>query len=131
MQELIARLGVIFSQLGDQVRAAVENADTGAALGAAIDVILPVACGILRVVAVIVAIVIIVRCLMSLFREKPGKEIWGWRTLGDGTRLPQPCGPAAGRQGELETPAPADQERNPAQRKESHPHRAGEDRGRH
>ena len=69
MQELIARLGVIFSQLGDQVRAAVENADTGAALGAAIDVILPVACGILRVVAVIVAIVIIVRCLMSLFRE--------------------------------------------------------------
>lgn len=58
MQELIARLGVIFSQLGDQVRAAVENADTGAALGAAIDVILPVACGILRVVAVIVAIVI-------------------------------------------------------------------------
>ena len=77
MQELIARLGVIFSQLGDQVRAAVENADTGAALGAAIDVILPVACGILRVVAVIVAIVIIVRCLMSLFREKPGKEIWG------------------------------------------------------
>ena len=40
MQELIARLGVIFSQLGDQVRAAVENADTGAALGAAIDVIL-------------------------------------------------------------------------------------------
>ena len=42
MQELIARLGVIFSQLGDQVRAAVENADTGAALGAAIDVILPV-----------------------------------------------------------------------------------------
>ena len=31
MQELIARLGVIFSQLGDQVRAAVENADTGAA----------------------------------------------------------------------------------------------------
>ena len=87
MQELIARLGVIFSQLGDQVRAAVENADTGAALGAAIDVILPVACGILRVVAVIVAIVIIVRCLMSLFREKPGKEIWGWLTLGDGTRL--------------------------------------------
>ena len=83
MQELIARLGVIFSQLGDQVRAAVENADTGAALGAAIDVILPVACGILRVVAVIVAIVIIVRCLMSLFREKPGKEIWGWLTLGD------------------------------------------------
>lgn len=57
------------------------------ALGAAIDVILPVACGILRVVAVIVAIVIIVRCLMSLFREKPGKEIWGWLTLGDGTRL--------------------------------------------
>ena len=87
MQELIARLCVIFSQLGDQVRAAVENADTGAALGAAIDVILPVACGILRVVAVIVAIVIIVRCLMSLFREKPGKEIWGWLTLGDGTRL--------------------------------------------
>ena len=82
MQELIARLGVIFSQLGDQVRAAVENADTGAALGAAIDVILPVACGILRVVAVIVAIVIIVRCLMSLFREKPGKEIWGWRGWG-------------------------------------------------
>lgn len=81
MQELIARLGVIFSQLGDQVRAAVENADTGAALGAAIDVILPVACGILRVVAVIVAIVIIVRCLMSLFREKPGKEIWGWLSL--------------------------------------------------
>lgn len=87
MQEFIARLGVIFSQLGDQVRAAMENADTGAAIGAAIDVILPVACAVLRIAAVIFAILIIVRCLMSLFREKPGKEIWGWLTLGDGTRL--------------------------------------------
>ena len=87
MQEFIARLGAIFSQLGEQVRAAMENADTGAAIGAAIDVILPVACAVLRIVAVLFAILIIVRCLMSLFREKPGKEIWGWLTLGDGTRL--------------------------------------------
>lgn len=87
MQELIARLGAIFSQLGDQVRAAMENADTGEAIGAAIDVVLPVACTVLRIVAVIFAILIIARCLMSLFREKPGKEIWGWLTLGDGTRL--------------------------------------------
>ena len=64
-----------------------ENADTGAAIRAAIDVILPVACAVLRIVAVLFAILIIVRCLMSLFREKPGKEIWGWLTLGDGTRL--------------------------------------------
>lgn len=153
MQELIARLGVIFSQLGDRSGPRWKTRTPARRWAPAIDVILPVACGILRVVAVIVAIVIIVRCLMSLFREKPGKEIWGWLTLGDGTRLdlchwenaigrgdgrmsvwifppsPAPCGPAAGRQGELETPAPADQERNPAQRKESHPHRAGEDRG--
>ncbi len=87
MEELFTRLGVIFSQLGDQVQAALENPDTGAAIAAAIDVILPVACGILRVVAVPLAILIIVRCLMSLFREKTGKEIWGWLTLGDGTRL--------------------------------------------
>ncbi|MCI5498803.1 MAG: FtsW/RodA/SpoVE family cell cycle protein [Clostridiales bacterium] len=87
MQEFIARLGAIFSQLGEQVRSAMENADTGAAIGAAIDVILPVACAVLRIVAVLFAILIIVRCLMSLFREKPGKEIWGWLTLGDGTRL--------------------------------------------
>ena len=86
MEELFTRLGVIFSQLGDQVQAALENPDTGAAIAAAIDVILPVACGILRVVAVPLAILIIVRCLMSLFREKTGKEIWGWLTLGDGTR---------------------------------------------
>lgn len=87
MEELIARLGVIFSQLGDQVRAAIKNADAGGALQAAIDVILPVACGVLRVLAVIVAILLIVRCIMSLFRDRPGKEIWGWLTLGDGTRL--------------------------------------------
>ena len=87
MEELIARLGVIFSQLGDQVRAAMANADAGGALKAAIDVILPVACGVLRVLAVVVAILLIVRCLMSLFRDKPGKEIWGWLTLADGTRL--------------------------------------------
>ena len=49
--------------------------------------ILPVACGVLRVLAVVVAILLIVRCLMSLFRDKPGKEIWGWLTLADGTRL--------------------------------------------
>ena len=34
-----------------------------------------------------IAILIIVRCLMSLFREKTGKESWGWRTLADGTKL--------------------------------------------
>ena len=87
MEELIARLGVIFSQLGDQVRAAMENADAGKAVAAAIEVILPVACGVLRVLAVIVAILIIVRCVMSLFRDRPGKEVWGWLSLGDGTRL--------------------------------------------
>lgn len=87
MQELIARLGAIFSQLGEQVQAALQNPDTGAAIAAAIDVILPVACGILRVVAIPIAILIIVRCLMSLFREKTGKEIWGWLTLADGTKL--------------------------------------------
>ena len=46
MQELMARLGAIFSQLGEQVQAALQNPDTGAAIAAAIDVILPVACGI-------------------------------------------------------------------------------------
>lgn len=90
----------------------------------AIDVILPVACGILRVVAVIVAIVIIVRCLMSLVpgetrkgnlgvahpgRWDPsgpvplGERHWtgamGGCQSGFSHRLPQPCGPAAGRQG--------------------------------
>ena len=60
MQELIARLGAIFSQLGEQVQAALQNPDTGAAIAAAIDVILPVACGILRVVAIPIAILIIV-----------------------------------------------------------------------
>ena len=44
-------------------------------------------CGILRIAAVVVAILIIVRCLLSLFREKPGKEIWGWLAMNDGTRL--------------------------------------------
>lgn len=87
MEELITRLGVIFSQLGDQVRAAMENADAGKAVAAAIEVILPVACSVLRVLAVIVAILIIVRCVMSLFRDRPGKEVWGWLSLGDGTRL--------------------------------------------
>lgn len=102
MQELIARLGAIFSQLGEQVQAALQNPDTGAAIAAAIDVILPVACGILRVVAIPIAILIIVRCLMSLFREKTGKEIWGWLTLADGTswtcaigRMPSAGGPGS------------------------------------
>lgn len=87
MQELIARLGVIFSQLADQVRSAIASADPGHVVSAVINVVLPVACGALRVVAVIFAILILVRCLLSLFREKPGKEIWGWLTLANGTRL--------------------------------------------
>ena len=87
VEEFFTRLQVIFSQLGDQVRAAMESADPGNALGAAIDVILPVACGVLRVLAVIVAILIITRCIMSLFRDRPGKEIWGWLAMSDGTRL--------------------------------------------
>ncbi|MDY3015383.1 MAG: FtsW/RodA/SpoVE family cell cycle protein [Evtepia sp.] len=87
MQELIARLGVIFSQLGDQVRAALENAAPGKGLAAVIDVVLPVACGVLRVIAIIFAILIIVRCLMSLLRDRPGKEIWGWLTMENGTRF--------------------------------------------
>ena len=87
MKELFARLGAIFSQLGDQVRAAMANADPGHTVSAAIDVILPVACGVLRVAAVFLAILIIVRCVLSLFRERPGKEIWGWLSLENGTRF--------------------------------------------
>ena len=146
MQELIARLGAIFSQLGEQVQAALQNPDTGAAIAAAIDVILPVACGILRVVAIPIAILIIVRCLMSLFREKTGKEIWGWLTLADGTKLDlchweNAIGRGAWVDVSLDFPTvsaatppcsgtirgtgnsnPANQKRHPAQREKSHPH---------
>lgn len=87
MQEIIARLKVIFTQLADQVSAAIATAEPGKVVGAVLDVVLPVACGALRILAIVVAVVILVRCVMSLFREKPGKEIWGWLTLGDGTRL--------------------------------------------
>ena len=87
MQELLIRLQLIFTQLADQVRSALANAETGQAVGAVIDIVLPVACGVLRVVAIIFAIIIIARCLLSLFREKPGKEIWGWLSMNDGARF--------------------------------------------
>ena len=87
MQELLIRLQLIFTQLADQVRSALANAETGQAVGAVIDIVLPVACGVLRVVAIIFAIIVIARCLLSLFREKPGKEIWGWLSMNDGTRF--------------------------------------------
>ncbi len=121
MQELIARLGVIFLPAWRPGPPRWKTR-TPAALGAAIDVILPGACGILRVVAVIVAIVIIVRCLMSLFGRNPerksgvahpgrwdpsgpvplGERHWtgamGGCQSGFSHRLPQPCG-LRGRQG--------------------------------
>ncbi len=87
ISQIIARVQTIFSQLGDQVRAAMENAAAGKAISAALDVVLPVASGVLRILAVFVAILIIVRCCRSIFREKPGKEIWGWLTMADGARL--------------------------------------------
>ena len=87
MQELITRLKMIFTQLADQVRSALASAETGQAVGAVIDVVLPVACGVLRVVAILVAAIVIARCLLSLFREKPGKEIWGWLSMNDGARF--------------------------------------------
>ena len=87
ISQIVARVQAIFSQLGDQVRAAMENAAAGKAILAALDVILPVASGVLRILAVFVAILIIVRCCRSIFREKPGKEIWGWLTLADGATL--------------------------------------------
>ena len=68
MQELLIRLQLIFTQLADQVRSALANAETGQAVGAVIDIVLPVACGVLRVVAIIFAIIVIARCLLSLFR---------------------------------------------------------------
>ena len=87
MEELITRIKMIFSQLGEQVQGAMANVDTSQAFLNVVNVVLPVACGILRIAAVVVAILIIARCLQSLFREKPGKEIWGWLAMNDGTRL--------------------------------------------
>lgn len=87
MQELLIRLQLIFTQLADQVRSALASAETGQVVGAVIDVVLPVACGVLRVAAILVAAIVIARCLLSLFREKPGKEIWGWLSMNDGTQL--------------------------------------------
>lgn len=87
MQELLTRLQLIFAQLQEQVRAALASAEAGQAVAAVIDVVLPVACGVLRVLAVFVAILVIARCLLSLLREKPGKEIWGWLSMNDGTRF--------------------------------------------
>ena len=90
MGELITRIRVVFTELWDQIRTAFENAEPGQigqAVLSALSAILPVLCGILRVAAVILAILIISRCLTSLFREKTGKEIWGWLTMDDGTQL--------------------------------------------
>ena len=87
MGELITRLKVVFIQLWDQIQAAVQNAEPGQAVLSVLTAILPVLCGVLRVAAAVTAIVVIFRCLASLYREKTGKEIWGWLTMEDGTRL--------------------------------------------
>ena len=76
MQELWMRLQLIFTQLADQVRAAVA-AQTEHVVLTVLDTVLPVACGVLRVLAVLVALIILVRCVLSLVRERTGKEIWG------------------------------------------------------
>ena len=74
MGELITRIKLIFTQLVDQVQAAIQTADPGHVVGAVVDTVLPVACGVLRVLAVVVAIVVVVRCLLSLFRESPARK---------------------------------------------------------
>ena len=83
MQELIARLGAIFSPAGgaSPSRAAEPRYRRGHCRGHRRDFCRWPAV-FLRVVAIPIAILIIVRCLMSLFREKTGKEIWGWLTPG-------------------------------------------------
>ena len=43
MSELITRIKLVFSQLGDQLQAAMENADPGQAFLTVWDVVLPVA----------------------------------------------------------------------------------------
>ncbi|MCF0123383.1 MAG: FHA domain-containing protein, partial [Ruminiclostridium sp.] len=87
MQEIFERIRIIFSKLSEQVHGALANTDPGQTVLAVIDAVLPVVCGVLRVLAIIVAIIVIARCLLSLFREKPGKEIWGWLSMNDGTRF--------------------------------------------
>ena len=86
MQELWIRLQLIFTQLAAQVKAAVA-AETEHVVLTVLDTVLPVACGVLRVLAVVVAIIILIRCVLSLVREKTGKEIWGWLAMNDGTQL--------------------------------------------
>ena len=86
MQEIWTRIQVIFTQLSEQLRAAIANADPGKVVFAVIDVVLPVACGILRVAAVAVAVLILFRCITSFVRERGGREIWGWLSLSNGTR---------------------------------------------
>ena len=87
MGELITRIKVVFTQLWANIQSAVSTAEPGQKLLSVLDAILPVLCGVLRVAAVIVAIVVISRCITSLYREKTGREIWGWLTMTDGTRL--------------------------------------------
>ena len=63
MQEILTRLQLMFTQLVDQVKAAVA-AETEHVVLAVLDTVLPVACGVLRVLAVLVALIILVRCVL-------------------------------------------------------------------
>ena len=87
MGELITRIKVVFLQLWDNIQSAVSTAEPGQKLLPVLEAILPVLCGVLRVAAVIVAIVVVSRCITSLWRERSGREIWGWLSMTDGTRL--------------------------------------------
>lgn len=87
MHEVITRLQIMFAQLAAQIRSALDTAEAGHVVTAVLNVVLPVACGVLRVLAIVVAAIIIVRCLLSLYRERTGKEIWGWLAMNDGTRF--------------------------------------------
>ncbi len=87
MGELFTRIKVVFTELWADIQSAIANADPGEKVLSVLDAILPVLCGVLRVLAVIVAITVIARCITSLYREKTGREIWGWLTTSDGERL--------------------------------------------
>ena len=49
-------------------------------------VALPAASWVLRFVMIPLGIVVLVRCILSLFRERNNRELWGYLSLSNGAR---------------------------------------------
>lgn len=56
------------------------------ALQGVLSAVLPIASWVLRLILIALGVIVLLRCILSLFREKNNKEVWGTLSLPNGTQ---------------------------------------------